>query len=227
MMVLRLLLLLFAAAVYPFDSAAAQQRVTPPAQEKPAIGAVGDTVTITGTNFGNDKRNGAVIFNGTRADIINWKSVIIEVRFPQHTTTGDIVVISQGPRHRLIEFYPEGVDHVSQRNAAGEPVIHMAQSWFLCDVVYHRLPNRSFSHGTSGRIALHPASTGLASCNLGVDGHEPESRLNLRISANLLTEPVFGAVLPFLRTQCVKLHCSQPVVSKPSNDFHHPNSQRD
>jgi hypothetical protein len=64
----------------------------------PQIEAAGSTVTITGTNFGTDKKNITVIFNGTSAEISRLQPGMIVTVVPNRATTGDIVVISSaGP----------------------------------------------------------------------------------------------------------------------------------
>src|SRR5215469_12959964 len=60
----------------------------------PSSGAVGSTVTITGTNFGVA---GLVTFNGVNApSFSNWSATSISVVVPAGATTGPVVVTVSG-----------------------------------------------------------------------------------------------------------------------------------
>ncbi len=59
-------------------------------------GKVGDSVTITGTNFGSSQGTNAVAFNGTAATVKNWSATSIVVTVPSGATTGNVVVTVGG-----------------------------------------------------------------------------------------------------------------------------------
>ncbi len=59
----------------------------------PTSGAVGTSVTITGTNFG---ATGAITFNGTPATPTSWSATSIIVPVPTGATTGNVVVTAGG-----------------------------------------------------------------------------------------------------------------------------------
>jgi RHS repeat-associated protein len=58
----------------------------------PATGAVGATVTITGTNFGSSQGTSTVKFNGTTATATSWGTTSIVVTVPTGATSGNVVV---------------------------------------------------------------------------------------------------------------------------------------
>jgi RHS repeat-associated protein len=55
-------------------------------------GAVGASVTITGTNFGSPQGSSTVRFNGTTAAVTSWGTTTIAVTVPTGATTGSVVV---------------------------------------------------------------------------------------------------------------------------------------
>jgi RHS repeat-associated protein len=59
-------------------------------------GAVGATVTITGTNFGSTQGSGTVKFNGVAATVTTWGASSIKTTVPTGATTGNVVVHASG-----------------------------------------------------------------------------------------------------------------------------------
>jgi RHS repeat-associated protein len=59
-------------------------------------GAVGASVTITGTNFGSPQGTSTVKFNGTTATATTWTSTSIVTTVPSGATTGNVVVTVSG-----------------------------------------------------------------------------------------------------------------------------------
>ena len=68
--------------------------ITPPTISSLSInsGAVGSTVTITGSGFGASQGAGSVTFNGTAATVTSWSATSIVVVVPVGATTGNLVV---------------------------------------------------------------------------------------------------------------------------------------
>ncbi len=62
----------------------------------PNSGAVGASVTITGTNFGSTQADSTVAFNGTAATPTEWDATSIVVTVPTGATTGNVVVMVDG-----------------------------------------------------------------------------------------------------------------------------------
>src|SRR5215469_10812632 len=62
----------------------------------PTSGAVGTSVTITGSNFGTSQGSSTVTFNGTSASITSWGSTSIKATVPSAATTGNVVVTVGG-----------------------------------------------------------------------------------------------------------------------------------
>jgi hypothetical protein len=58
----------------------------------PTSGAVGASVTITGSNFGSTQGSSTVQFNGTAASVSSWSSTSISTAVPSGATTGNVVV---------------------------------------------------------------------------------------------------------------------------------------
>ena len=62
----------------------------------PTSGAVGASVTITGTNFGSTQGSSTVKFNGKAATATNWSATTIVAAVPSGATTGNVVVTVSG-----------------------------------------------------------------------------------------------------------------------------------
>ena len=62
----------------------------------PASGAVGTSVSISGSNFGASQGTSTVSFDGTTASPINWSASSIVVPVPTGATTGNVVVTVGG-----------------------------------------------------------------------------------------------------------------------------------
>lgn len=62
----------------------------------PTSGAVGASVTITGTNFGSSQGSSTVKFNGKTATATSWSSTSIVATVPSGATTGNVVVTVSG-----------------------------------------------------------------------------------------------------------------------------------
>jgi IPT/TIG domain/Bacterial Ig-like domain (group 2)/Galactose oxidase, central domain len=62
----------------------------------PTSGAVGASVTITGSNFGSTQGSSTVKFNGTTATITSWAAGSIVTKVPTGATTGNVVVHASG-----------------------------------------------------------------------------------------------------------------------------------
>jgi hypothetical protein len=62
----------------------------------PTSGAIGASVTITGTNFGATQGAGSVTFNTRTAAISSWSATSIVATVPASATTGNVVVRASG-----------------------------------------------------------------------------------------------------------------------------------
>ncbi|PYU86388.1 MAG: hypothetical protein DMG08_29880, partial [Acidobacteria bacterium] len=70
----------------------------------PTSGAVGASITITGSNFGAAQGNGIVAFNGTSATPANWSATSIAVPVPTGASTGNVVVNTSGGASNGVSF---------------------------------------------------------------------------------------------------------------------------
>src|SRR5207253_9061566 len=70
----------------------------------PTSGAVGTSVTITGTNFGASQGTSTVTFNGTSATPTSWSATSIVVPVPSGGTTGNVVVTVSGQASNGVAF---------------------------------------------------------------------------------------------------------------------------
>jgi RHS repeat-associated protein len=77
---------------------AAKSSATGPAitSLSPTSGAIGTSVTITGTNFGSPQGGSTVTFNGTSASVSTWSLTSIVATVPSGATTGNVVVTVSG-----------------------------------------------------------------------------------------------------------------------------------
>lgn len=69
-----------------------------------STGAVGTSVTITGTNFGATQGTSTVTFNGTAATPTSWGASSITVPVPTGATTGNVVVTVSGVVSNGVSF---------------------------------------------------------------------------------------------------------------------------
>jgi Bacterial Ig-like domain (group 2)/Protein of unknown function (DUF1573)/IPT/TIG domain/Abnormal spindle-like microcephaly-assoc'd, ASPM-SPD-2-Hydin/Galactose oxidase, central domain len=67
-------------------------------------GAVGASVTISGTSFGSSQGTSTVTFNGTSATASSWGSSSITVTVPSGATTGSVVVTVGGSASNGVTF---------------------------------------------------------------------------------------------------------------------------
>ena len=70
----------------------------------PTSGAVGASVTITGTNFGGTQGTSTVTFNGTAGSPTSWGATSIAVPVPAGATTGNVVVTAGGVASNGVNF---------------------------------------------------------------------------------------------------------------------------
>ena len=88
----------------------------------PTSGAVGATVTITGTNFGATKGTSTVTFNGTTGIPTNWSATTITIQVPSGATTGNVVVTVGGVISNGVPFTVLTTPNITNLNpqSAGE-----------------------------------------------------------------------------------------------------------
>lgn len=70
----------------------------------PNSGAVGTSVTISGTTFGATQGTSTVTFNGTAASPTSWSTTSIAVPVPTNATTGSVVVTVNGQASNGVTF---------------------------------------------------------------------------------------------------------------------------
>src|SRR5713101_5801564 len=74
----------------------------------PTSGAVGTSVTITGTNFGSTQGSSTATFNGTTATPTSWSATSIVAPVPAGATTGNVVVTVGGVASNGVNFTVTG-----------------------------------------------------------------------------------------------------------------------
>src|SRR5581483_11531176 len=62
----------------------------------PTSGAVGTSITVTGTNFGSTQGSSTIKFNGTSVTPTSWSATQIQAPVPSGATTGNVVVHASG-----------------------------------------------------------------------------------------------------------------------------------
>ncbi len=70
----------------------------------PISGAAGESITITGTNFGAGQGTSTVTFNTTAASVTSWSATSIVVKVPAAATTGNVVVTVSGVASNGVAF---------------------------------------------------------------------------------------------------------------------------
>jgi RHS repeat-associated protein len=88
----------------------------------PTSGAVGTSVTITGTNFGSTQGTSTVTFNGAAATTItSWGTTSIVVTVPTGATTGNVVVTVSGVPSPGVNFTVYPIPAVSSLSPTAGP----------------------------------------------------------------------------------------------------------
>src|SRR5204862_289402 len=70
----------------------------------PTSGAIGASVTLTGTNFGATQGTSTVKFNGTTATPTSWSATSIVAPVPTGATTGNVTVTVGGLTSNGVTF---------------------------------------------------------------------------------------------------------------------------
>ena len=92
----------------PATSSAVLQAITPAPPTisglSPSSGAVGVSVTVSGTDFGPFRGTSQVSFNGIAASSSSWNNTSIVAVVPTGATSGDVVVAVSGAASNGVEF---------------------------------------------------------------------------------------------------------------------------
>jgi len=88
----------------------------------PASGAVGASVTITGTNFGASQGTSTVKFNGTAATPTGWSATSITAPVPAGATSGNVVVTVGGAASNGLAFTVLTTPNISSLSPASATV---------------------------------------------------------------------------------------------------------
>jgi hypothetical protein len=70
----------------------------------PTSGAVGTSITISGSNFGSSQGSSTVTFNGVTATATSWKTGTIVATVPTNATAGPVVVTVSGTPSNSVSF---------------------------------------------------------------------------------------------------------------------------
>ena len=100
-LLLRVFLISFSASVVAGSSAWAAPAIT---SLSPSEGAVGTSVTISGSGFDTTQGTSTVTFNGTTAAPSTWSDTTIAVPVPAGATTGSVVVTVGGLDSNAVTF---------------------------------------------------------------------------------------------------------------------------
>ncbi len=86
----------------------------------PSSGSIGESVTISGSNFGSSQGNNNVTFNGIPGAITSWAVTSITVTVPAGATTGNVIVTVDGsPSNGLLFTVTCGFPIVTTNPATG------------------------------------------------------------------------------------------------------------
>ena len=88
----------------------------------PTSGAVGASVTITGTNFGSTQGTSTVTFNGTSASTTSWGATSIVATVPSGATTGNVVVKVSNKSSNGVSFTVVAAPSITSLSQASGPV---------------------------------------------------------------------------------------------------------
>jgi len=156
----------------------------------PTSGAVGTSVTITGTNFGSTQGTSTVTFNGTSATATSWSATSIVATVPSGASTGNVVVTVSGQASSGVSFtvaIGPTITSLSATTASIGFTVKITGSGFgstqgTSTVRFNGTPGTAISWSDTSIVATVPsgASTGNVVVNaVGVDSNG----LNLIIPA--------------------------------------------
>lgn len=127
----------------------------------PSSGAVGATVTITGSGFNATQGTGTVTFNGVTATVTSWSPMSLTTTVPVGATTGNVVVQQNGLTSAGVaftvssgacnEFLNPGAD-IDARVS----LVPLATPWEIClnsGAYGGRLTNANFNSSGTNRTA--------------------------------------------------------------------------
>src|SRR6266571_2423300 len=110
----------------------------------PTSGAVGTSVTITGTNFGALQGSSTVTFNGTAAAPTSWSATSIVAPVPTSATTGSVVVTVSGTTSNGMTFTVTGATAKFPIKLSTNNRYFVEQDgtpWFMvADAAHHMMP---------------------------------------------------------------------------------------
>ena len=166
-----------------FDNFAAAPATWPSiSSAAPASGAVGATITLTGTNFGTTQRTSTVSFNGTSATPTAWSDTTISVPVPSGATTGPIVVTVAGVASNtqsftVLESPPSGsliwdtFTDVEDTLVAAHPadVAPSGSGWMHWEGSVERVRSNQLSMAPTGTYTVAAIESGVADAVTSVD----------------------------------------------------------
>jgi len=138
-------------------------------------GAVGVSITITGTNFGASQGTSTVTFNGTSATVSNWSATNIITSVPAGATTGPVVVTVGGVQSNGITFTVVPAPSISGINPTSGPLgtpvtitgANFGSSQGSSTVTFNGLNAGTATTWSAGSISI-PVPNGASSGNVVV-----------------------------------------------------------
>ncbi len=163
----------------------------------PTSGAVGTSVTITGTNFGALQGSSTVTFNGTAAAPTSWSATSIAAPVPTGATTGSVVVTVGGVASNSVTFTVATTSSPTISNlsptsgAVGTPVTitgtNFGSSQGSSTLTFNGTAATPTSWSTTSIVALVPTGATTGSVVVTVSG----------TTSNGMTFTVTGATAKF------------------------------
>ena len=137
----------------------------------PTSGAVGTTVTISGTNFGTSRGSSTVTFGGTPATTFSsWSATSIGVTVPTGATTGNVVVTVSGYPAMAVNFTVTTLFVTLSPKRAG---VTLSQSQQFTATVNNDPQNGGVSWSVDGINGGNTASGTISSAGLFTPGTQP------------------------------------------------------
>jgi uncharacterized protein (TIGR02217 family) len=172
-------------------------------------GVPGDSITITGTNFGPAQGTSTVTLNGQRATATAWSSTSITVTVPAGATSGNFVVIVGG---LISNGVPFTVNSTAPPPVTGSYVnIEDQGGWRM-------QPDVNYFAGTQNGFTQLVPKAGHATCMnrwiIPVSGHESDVRWSkhLKLPSPLPTNITFKGSLYFTPSQSHRIEIDTIVT---------------
>ena len=160
----------------------------------PAVGPVGTSVTITGSNFGASQGSSTVTFNGTAASPSSWGNTSIVASVPAGATTGPVVVTVGGVASNGVTFTVGSTGPVSgtvSRASDGSAI-----SGALVEALQSGVVKGSATTAGNGTYSIGNLLVGTYDLRASASGYTVQAQNGIAVNAGAATTVNFSMNQP-------------------------------